>query len=55
LLFGHTHVPHDEMIGGVRWYNPGSAGLANKGAPLSLALLTKQGTDPFQVNKIRLA
>ena len=23
VLHGHTHVPRDEMIGGVRWLNPG--------------------------------
>jgi putative phosphoesterase len=39
LLVGHTHRPMDEMRNGVRWLNPGSAGLANKGAPRSLLLL----------------
>lgn len=24
VLHGHTHVPRDETIGGVRWLNPGS-------------------------------
>jgi hypothetical protein len=24
VLHGHTHVPRDEVIGGVRWLNPGS-------------------------------
>jgi uncharacterized protein len=42
LLCGHTHVPLDELRGGVRWFNPGSAGLANKGAPLSLAILSRE-------------
>jgi len=23
VLHGHTHVPRDEMLGGVRWLNPG--------------------------------
>src|SRR5512138_1281586 len=23
ILHGHTHVPRDEVIGGVRWLNPG--------------------------------
>jgi putative phosphoesterase len=39
LLHGHTHVPRNEMIEGVRWLNPGSAGLANKGAPRSVGRL----------------
>ena len=25
-LFGHTHIPHDEYIDGVRLFNPGSCG-----------------------------
>jgi putative phosphoesterase len=54
LLHGHTHVPRDEQQGGVRWFNPGSAGLANKGAPLSVAFLTKQGQSPFQAQVMRL-
>mgnify|MGYP000005850643 CR=1 FL=1 len=43
LLVGHTHQPMDEMRDGVRWINPGSAGLANKGAPKSLLLLDWDG------------
>jgi putative phosphoesterase len=40
FLHGHTHVPRDEMDGGVRYLNPGSVGRANKGAPASYAWLT---------------
>lgn len=39
LLHGHTHVPRDEMLEGVRFLNPGAAGLANKGAPRSFGIL----------------
>lgn len=39
LLHGHTHIPRDQMVGGVRFLNPGSAGKADKGAPPSLAIL----------------
>jgi putative phosphoesterase len=39
LLHGHTHVPRDEMIGGIRVLNPGAIGKANKGAPASYAWL----------------
>lgn len=39
LLHGHTHVPRDEMISGVRVLNPGAVGKANKGAPRSYAWL----------------
>lgn len=43
LLHGHTHVPRDEMIGGVRWLNPGTVGKPNKGAPASLGILEVAG------------
>lgn len=39
LLHGHTHVPRDENIGGVRILNPGSVGKANHGAAPSFAWL----------------
>ncbi|MBQ9679650.1 MAG: metallophosphoesterase [Ruminococcus sp.] len=25
-LFGHTHIPHDEVVDGIRLFNPGSLG-----------------------------
>jgi len=40
MIHGHTHVPRDEVADGIRFLNPGSAGLANKGAPRSFAILT---------------
>lgn len=40
LLHGHTHVPRDEMIRGVRFLNPGTIGKPNKGAPTGYAWLT---------------
>ena len=36
-LFGHTHVPYHEDVGGVKVVNPGTAG---KGRSLTWALLT---------------
>jgi len=39
LLHGHTHIPRNEVIAGVRVLNPGSIGKANKGAPPSYAWL----------------
>jgi putative phosphoesterase len=38
-LHGHTHVPRDETIEGVRHLNPGSVGKPNHGAPSSFAWL----------------
>jgi putative phosphoesterase len=43
LLHGHTHVPRDEMIAGVRWLNPGTVGKPNKGAPPSIGILEVAG------------
>ncbi len=40
LLHGHTHVPRDERIGGVRFLNPGCVTRPNQGAPASAATLT---------------
>jgi len=39
LLHGHTHVPRDEVIGGVRFLNPGCITRPNRGAPASYAWL----------------
>ena len=40
LLHGHTHVPRDETIGGVRFLNPGCVTRPNRGAHPSVAFLT---------------
>lgn len=39
VLHGHTHVPRDEMAGGVRWLNPGCI-TRPRGVPPSFAWLT---------------
>ena len=39
LLHGHTHVPRDEIRGGVRYLNPGCVTRPNRGAPASAATL----------------
>jgi uncharacterized protein len=39
LLHGHTHVPRNEVIGGVRFLNPGCVTRPNQGAPASVAFL----------------
>jgi len=48
LLFGHTHRPADEMHEGVHLFNPGSAGRANKGAPLSVGFLIRENGGKFR-------
>jgi putative phosphoesterase len=39
LLHGHTHVPRNEVIGSVRFLNPGCVTRPNRGAPPSVAFL----------------
>ena len=43
FLPGHTHVPRDETVGGVRFLNPGCITRPNMGAPASYAWLTIDG------------
>ncbi len=40
VLHGHTHVPRDEVYGGVRFLNPGCISRPNRGAPSSFAWMT---------------
>ena len=42
VLHGHTHVPRDEVRGGVRWLNPGCI-TRPRGVPPSFAWLTVAG------------
>jgi putative phosphoesterase len=39
VVFGHTHQPFEEVIGGVLFLNPGSAGRARFHLPRSVAIL----------------
>ena len=39
VLHGHTHVPRNEVLGGVRFLNPGCVTRPNRGAPPSVAFL----------------
>jgi len=54
LLFGHTHRPTDEMHEGLHLFNPGSAGRANKGAPLSVGFLTREPGKKFRAEVVLL-
>jgi putative phosphoesterase len=46
FLHGHTHVPRDETVGGVRFLNPGCITRPNMGAPASYAWLTFENGEP---------
>lgn len=39
VVFGHSHLPHDEVISGVRFVNPASAGPRRFDYPVSVAML----------------
>ena len=54
LLYGHTHRPADEMHNGIHLFNPGSAGRANKGAPLSVGFLTRTAGKKFRAEVVLL-
>ena len=39
MIFGHSHLPHDEIIDGVRYFNPASAGPRRFDYPVSVGIL----------------
>jgi uncharacterized protein len=41
VIFGHSHLPHDELIDGIRYFNPASAGPRRFDYPVSIGLLEK--------------
>jgi hypothetical protein len=43
VVFGHTHEPFCQTVGGVLFVNPGSAGRARFGKPRTLAILHWDG------------
>jgi uncharacterized protein len=48
VLHGHTHVPRNEVIRGVRFLNPGCIARPNRGAPASYAWLSLRAKTPPQ-------
>ncbi|HEX9781384.1 MAG TPA: metallophosphoesterase family protein [Opitutaceae bacterium] len=55
VLHGHTHVPRDEVIRGVRYLNPGCITRPNRGAPSSLGWLTVAANGAIDWRLVRLA
>ncbi len=43
VVFGHSHLPHNEVIGGVRFFNPASAGPRRFDYPLSVGVIDGDG------------
>ena len=38
VVFGHSHLPHDEVVDGIRFFNPASAGPRRFDYPTSVGL-----------------
>lgn len=48
LLFsGHTHIPHDKEVNGIRWLNPGSVSIPKENTPHSY-MIWQNGTPSFR-------
>jgi len=54
FLHGHTHVPRDETICGVRFLNPGCITRPNRGAPASYAWLRLSAGQPMEWSWVRV-
>jgi putative phosphoesterase len=39
VIFGHSHLPHDEVIDGVRFFNPASAGPRRFDYPVAVGMI----------------
>jgi putative phosphoesterase len=38
VIFGHSHLPHDEVVAGVKFFNPASAGPRRFDYPVSIGI-----------------
>jgi putative phosphoesterase len=43
VVFGHSHLPHNEVIDGVRFFNPASAGPRRFDYPVSVGIIDGEG------------
>ena len=43
VVFGHSHLPHNEMIDGVRFFNPASAGPRRFDYPVAVGIIDERG------------
>lgn len=43
VFFGHSHLPHNEVLDGVRYFNPASSGPRRFNYPVSVGLFEKAG------------
>lgn len=45
VVFGHSHLPHNEIVAGIRFFNPASAGPRRFDYPVSVGLFEKKGRE----------
>ena len=45
VVFGHSHLPHNEIVGGVRYFNPASSGPRRFDYPTSVGVFEKKGRE----------
>lgn len=45
VVFGHSHLPHNELLDGIRYFNPASSGPRRFDYPVSVGLFEKKGRD----------
>jgi len=43
VLFGHSHLPHDESVNGIHYFNPASAGPRRFDYPVSVGIIEIKG------------
>jgi putative phosphoesterase len=54
VVFGHSHLPHDEVVGGIRYFNPASAGPRRFDYPTSVGIFECGAGDPAAVHHVPL-
>lgn len=45
VVFGHSHLPHNELLDGVRYFNPASSGPRRFDFPVSVGLFEKKARE----------
>jgi len=45
VIFGHSHLPHHEVVHGVTYFNPASAGPRRFNYPVSIGMIEVQGRE----------
>ena len=54
VVFGHSHLPHDEVVDGIRYFNPASAGPRRFDYPTSVGIFVCGDGNPASVHHLPL-